>query len=500
MKAYFQKHQALIFGVLILVVSYFTYFHNYTNPAAFFWDENYHVTHAQKYINGIYFMHEHPPLGKMLMALGEYTLRANAVNDQFIGTDYSTDLPENFSFAGYRFFSVFLSWMAALVFYAIFLLITKRPLWATLLSMFYIFDNATILQGRGAMLDGPLLFFGALTILCFFLALHWKDHKRFFHFALACFGIAFACALLTKFVGLIYIVLLIPLLWFLRHDRRKLLDVLIWVSIAFVITFVAIWQIHFALGRTVQPSLRNDGYYEASPVYRSLIETNRHTSILAFPIALVDSLRYPGIYDEGMPELNLCKPDENGSPVWFWPFGARSINYRWETDDGEHFRYWTLIANPVIWWTVFLGVILSLSLFLSRILTPLKHPIESPVLLFTFLAMYCAYMVKLSSMDRVLFLYHYLPPLHIAFIIFAIWFCGIRQIFNIKLTETRKTFLLFVLGVLIFSSYQFYKPLTYGGPLTDKQLEQRGTIQLWELNCANCTRESVIATPLPLDS
>jgi len=496
MKEFVQEHKStLLLGTLILVISYITYFHNYAYPPAFFWDENYHVTHAQKYLNGVYHMHEHPPLGKLLIALGEYAIRANAVNDQFISTDYANELPEHFSFAGYRFFPALLSWLAAPVFFGVFLLITKRPLWAALLSFFYVFDNATIVHGRGAMLDGPLIFFGITTVLFFFLTLHWQDNARLRRTALAGYGAAFACALLTKYVGLIYVVLLIPLLWSLRHDRRKLLDVVIWVSIAFAVTFVTIWQIHFSLGHTVNPSLRNEGYYEASPAYRFLIETNRHTSIFAFPTAIVDSLRYPGTYDAGLPELNLCKPDENGSPVWFWPLGARSINYRWETDDGEHFRYWTLLVNPIVWWTALLSVILALSLFLARVFTPLKQPIESPVLLLTFLAMYGGYMLKLSSMDRVLFLYNYFLPLHFAFIVFALWFCGIRQIIHIKLTEIMKTCTLIVLGTLIFASFLFYKPLTYGSPLTDEQLAQRNTLKLWELHCVHCPLESVIATP-----
>ena len=64
---------------VVLIVSYFTYFHRYPSPAAPFWDENYYIPDAQKYLNGIFFMDIHPPLGKMLIALGEWLLHPNAI-------------------------------------------------------------------------------------------------------------------------------------------------------------------------------------------------------------------------------------------------------------------------------------------------------------------------------------------------------------------------------------------------------------------------------------
>jgi dolichyl-phosphate-mannose--protein O-mannosyl transferase len=51
-----------------------TYFHNYSYPPSLFWDENYHIASAEKYIQGVFFMEPHPPLGKLLIAAGEKTL------------------------------------------------------------------------------------------------------------------------------------------------------------------------------------------------------------------------------------------------------------------------------------------------------------------------------------------------------------------------------------------------------------------------------------------
>ena len=85
---------------VVVIASYFTYFHRYAYPAAPFWDENYHIASAQKDLNGIFFMELHPPLGKLLIALGEWLLHPNGITSWFVSADYASRFPEGFSFAG----------------------------------------------------------------------------------------------------------------------------------------------------------------------------------------------------------------------------------------------------------------------------------------------------------------------------------------------------------------------------------------------------------------
>ncbi len=82
----------------LLILSYFTYVHGYWYPSELFWDENYHIASAQKYLNGVFFMEPHPPLGKLMIAAGEWLINANPIDNQFIGTDYATNIPNGFSF------------------------------------------------------------------------------------------------------------------------------------------------------------------------------------------------------------------------------------------------------------------------------------------------------------------------------------------------------------------------------------------------------------------
>ncbi|MBT7762109.1 MAG: phospholipid carrier-dependent glycosyltransferase, partial [Candidatus Peribacter sp.] len=139
------KSQPVFLGILLTVFAFFTFFWSYTNPPYLYWDENYHIASAQKYLNGTFFMEPHPPLAKMLIAAGEAIFDANeGMDDEFIGTDYAKELPGGFSFQGYRFFPVLLGWLIAPLLYLIFLMITRKSLWAFILSFLYVFDNALV--------------------------------------------------------------------------------------------------------------------------------------------------------------------------------------------------------------------------------------------------------------------------------------------------------------------------------------------------------------------
>src|SRR4051812_26023991 len=92
-------------GFFILMACHMIYWKTYWKPEIFFWDENYHMASAAKYLHGIFFMEPHPPLGKLLIALGEKLLSVNGKNTFHFET-YDI-IPHQIlspatSFAGYR--------------------------------------------------------------------------------------------------------------------------------------------------------------------------------------------------------------------------------------------------------------------------------------------------------------------------------------------------------------------------------------------------------------
>ncbi len=499
--------QTFVFLGFVILLSFLTYFFRYAEPQRVFWDENYHIASAQKYLHGVFFMEQHPPLGKLLVAAGEKLLQPNERTNQFLSTDYGRDFGDDFSFAGYRFFSALLAWWAAPLLFLIFLFITRHALFSTLLSFLYVFDNALIVHLRGAMLEGPLLFFSALTILCFILLLQpWKSPRTATALTVL-FGAAFGLVTATKVLGLVFILLLPAYLWTLRprsSDPELARRAEWWLLmlkrtglflLGFLITYIGVWYIHFALGNRIVTKLPDNGYYQASESYKSILKEGRNLSPLAFPVMLRDSLKFVSHYNRGTPRLDLCKADENGSPWYLWPLGGRTINFRWETPDGKDYRYLYLQSNPIVWLVSFAGILVGAALLLGSLVFELQRPLARPYLLTVFLGIYASYMIAISRIGRVLYLYHYFIPLFLSFIILGIVIMEIRRVWKWKITEHRQTIALLVLAGLIFAGFEYYRPFTYYEPITDAQFARRNLLPVWDLACVKCEKVNGVAVP-----
>ena len=487
--------------LFIVATSFFTYFFNYGNPTNVFWDEPYHIASAQKYLSGTFFMEQHPPLGKLLIALGEKLTHANTAeaDSTFIGTDYATGFPPNFSFVGYRLFPTLLAWLTAPLLFLIFLLITRNGSLSSLLSFLYIFDNALIVHSRGAMIDSTLIFFSVAMMLFAILLLGGRRNENMgtalFVLFSAAFGMLFAFTLTTKLVGLIMIILSLPILYRLYPNRNRIGIFLLASGVSFLVTFVAVWQIHFSLATKINPALNTNGYYHASDQYKRWLAEKKTSSPSSFPIMLRDSLDYVSYYNRGVPRLDLCKPDENGSPFFFWPFGARSINYRWEQVNDTTYRYLYLQANPVVWALALFGVVVGFVLLLCPLIFPFRRKVRHRLLLATFLLMYVGYMGAISRLDRVMYLYHYFLPLVFSFVLFGIVVDNIDSVGRYRITENAKILALSILGLLIFAGYELYHPLTYYEPITDAHVSRLAIFPLWDLHCVKCQNKSLLVAP-----
>lgn len=490
------RRQAWIGLLLVTFIGYFTYMHNYAYPAQFFWDENYHVAAAQKYLNGIYFMEPHPPLGKLLIAAGELVIHANEKNDQFIGTDYGSTIPMGFSFAGYRFFPVLLAWLAAPVVFLIFLFLSRNALHAVLLSSLYLFDNAFIVHMRGAMLEGPLMFFSALTLLFFLLILEWNELPRKRTWAAVGFGLALGAAVMTKVFALILGIPALAVIVVMRKQPRALLHTALVSAIAFFMLCGVIWQAHFGIASRVNPNLPDDGYYQASQTYKNILQNGEVWNPLAFPVMVRDHLNFVGHYERGVPKLDMCKADENGSPFFLWPVGATSISYRWETPDSTSYQYLYLQSNPVVWGLGLLALLLGISFSLSAIfIEPRKNAGSIPLLLTTFIGMYAGFMLVISHISRVMYLYHYFMPLLFTLFMLPLVLRSIRRFGPWTVSDVVRTPILVLMTILIFAGFQFYRPFSYYEPITDEAVQRRALLKVWQLHCVRCSYDRVFGTP-----
>jgi dolichyl-phosphate-mannose--protein O-mannosyl transferase len=343
------------------------------------------------------------------------------------------------------------------------------------------------------MLDSTLLFFSAIVLLSFLLVLQWKDRPRAFLWASVLFGASFGAVIVTKAFGLLLILLVPFLLWSLRHNRHLVPRFIIPSALAFIAVFISVWQLHFSLGTTVNPSLPDQGYYQASERYKAILSAGQTSNPFAFPFMLRDSMAFVPHYQKGVPRLDMCKADENGSPWFYWPLGGSSINYRWETPDGSAFRYLYLQVNPVIWALGFLAVLVSTLLLIGPLLLPVPGKVKHASLMLVMLTLYACFLIAVSRIDRVLYLYHYFLPLLLTFILFALVFDSVERIGKWILNEERKTAILLGLGVLMFLSFQWFRPLTYYEPLTDAAVSRRSFLRIWNLHCVHCPSPNPLA-------
>lgn len=477
----------------VLATSFFTYVFRYNQPQAPFWDENYYITDAERILNNVFFMQIHPPLGKLLIAAGEALFDANKDDAQFLDTEHAGEFPQDFSFLGFRFFPVLLGWLTVPLLFLCFLLITKNPLISTLLSFLIIFDNALLVHSRGAMLDAPLHFFFVLACLLFLLLVRTKERSKPFLWLSATLGLTIGLAVTTKMNGAILVLFFPALLWHFRHERKSALATLVLGSSALFIAFMSVWYVHLSGMDVVRPDLRDGGWYTASDEYKEIIKNGAEHSLLAFPIMLRDHLNYAPYYNKGIPQLDLCKPDENGSPVFLWPLGVSAINYRWASAGENMYRYLYLVANPAVWLAGLSGVVLTV-VFLFSPLFGAKRALyidrERAFLGTVFLTIYLGYVATFSMMDRVHFLYSYFPALITSFLLLGIVFSSVRTIGSFGLTEERKTLIAMFLACLIFLCFQIYRPFTYYEPISNEGVQKRAILRLWNLHCVGCDKPS----------
>ncbi|MDP7247827.1 MAG: phospholipid carrier-dependent glycosyltransferase [Candidatus Peribacteraceae bacterium] len=486
----FRNSDWLLLG-LVVVMSCFTYFYNYTQPTSLYWDEVYHVTSAQKYLNNSYFMELHPPVGKLLIAAGEKLIDANddELNRIYKDTNHVKKRAEGFSMNGYRFFPALLSWITAVVLFFIFLAITRTTILATLFSFLYIFDTALSVHLPGALLEGPMLFFCSLSLLIFLHILNIKKPNIKFKVLSFILGITFALTFLTKITGL-FLLLLFPILFIGLWPKWKVWIIgMIFAFFGFLITFIGVWHVHISLGTEVT----NQGFYSASALYKTALESDNPIPFSLYPIAIKDHLKYSIKYNDGVPKLDMCKVHESGSPWFYWPLGARSITYSKTSHAEDKVGYLMFQVNPAVWWLSAFAVLIAFSLLTCSYLLGLK--LKQRFLLNSFCILYAGYMFGISQIDRVMYLHHYLPPLIISFILAALVLNEVKQIGKWEFDHDHKVFVALCLSICIFATYQFYKPLSTMRPLTKAQLEKRAIFPLWNLQCSGCKRNDPFFSP-----
>lgn len=474
---------------LLLALSVATLGTRYWLPTSLFWDENYHVASAQKIIDGVMFMESHPPLGKMLIAAGEAALGRNEGRDTgaLLRADrvQQAQLPPGYSFAGVRLASVLSMIAAVMLLYASLAMITGHRLLAFVFAAFPALDNALVVHARAGMLEGIQLAFALGAICVLAASLRPGRRVRWYHYA--GLGTLVGLAIAVKVNSAV--LLLLPVALFLAEHwpasrplaaARRLPAAVAAFCVPALLVFFGSFYVFIATSTVVIPGQT----YKASPAYLAHLRDGTTWTASGFAAGLRDHLRYMAEYADGVPRLDVCKPGENGSHATRWPLGGKTINYRWNRDvvDGvAHVEYTYLVPNPVVWFGVLGGIVLSVSLVLAR--TVFGHGAAASRDFYwstLFTSLYLAYFVAILQIERVMYLYHYFVPLLFGVANLAVvW----NLLFGEGLAAGRRhpRINLLLLLAIVALGFAYFAPLTYGMPLTASQMEQRQWLDVWGL-------------------
>jgi dolichyl-phosphate-mannose--protein O-mannosyl transferase len=516
--------------VLILVCfSGIIYIINLDSPMGPFWDENYHISSAEKYRKGVYFNEIHPPLGKLLIASGESLLGLNNELDtsEFLNVDKIDTFPDDYRFLGVRMFPALLAMLSPILFFFIAYQILKRIGISLAITSLYLFNNALVLHFRGAMLDGIQMFFILLTLLGFFKVIAKPKTPLLW---LLVMGVGTGLAVATKVNSLIVAILwlfagleIVRVKWQqLKQTNQLKLDKLslfklsqpvvsfVGAVVLALTLFVGVFAIHFSLFDKVENT------YDADESLTSRIGGG--ADLQTTMLGIQDWMRYQAKYNDNVPSLKEGEAGENGSYPMDWIMMRKTIRYRhqrytiskqnhrvyaFDTDQkadvsfadvyenpeiSQDFvaptKYWYLVGNPVSWYAGLLGLILSLALVIGVAIFGLKRPSRFISLsVATMLVSYFGYMYTVLGVDRVLYLYHYFVPLLFSWLLLIL---VIKYLYDIWSQSIEKqailSYLVYVSCVLIFINFIYFAPFTYGLPMTETEFAARNWVNFWGLD------------------
>lgn len=465
------------------------YFFQYGAQKNIFWDENYHVTSAQRYLEGIAHFEAHPPLGKMLIALGEQLSGVNAGLDKHVLTldkhIKGEELPAGFQFTGMRLLPTLFGVLSCLVFYWLALQLLRQPLYAMLASSIFIFENAYIVHFRAVHLDAFQIFFTLLFIAL--LVRFWLARRALRMLEFGVLGVLFGLAVMVKVNALVLgaFFVLLGLYQFPGRDGvagwcRYCAGGALFSAAGFMLAVVATFTVSLwltpALPDAATPLYEKDRPW-MSETYVDYLQGERALGPRVVGQAMLDYVRFMNQDHRGVVKYDPDSPDEAGSPFWMWPFQYKNINYRWDSNNGLT-RYVQLAGNHWLWLTGLLSLVVATAAIAWQRLAgrplvgrerSLYGLLEMLVLVYWLTFALHGYL----SAQRVMYLYHYFLGLLFSFVLFLVLLA-----WCIERWRPDYRWLLGGLGLwlgIAMSCFAYVAPLTYALPLTEAQCQRLNT-------------------------
>ncbi len=441
------------------------------NPPSVVFDEVYYGNFASEYWHGTYFFDLHPPFAKMVFASIGYLFGLN---------NYSADWsnignPIPLEMLDLRVITAFAGTILPLVIYIICRKLKFSKIAAILASAFICLENSLVVQSRYILPDVIMIICGFTAILVYQIYLK-KINKSKSYLLLSLAIVLATLAFSVKWTGLTFIFIIFVSEVYRLYKIKEVFGLILKFGLIFSSIYISIFAIHFS---ALPYSGKGDPFM--TPEFQKNLIGNEFSND--------ENINKKGFIGKFIELNHTMLTSSTGmtathsySSKWYtWPIMKRGIFY-WEskgvTADGLK-AYIYLIGNPFIYWIGTLSVILSTILLLllavssslrRYFLNHSEYKNKIPIL-FILTAGYMVNFLPFIFIGRIMFLYHY----------------EIALIFSIALTAflldfLKKKYKIIFFIILIatsFSAFIYWSPLTYGLPITDKQLQSRMWLNTW---------------------
>lgn len=460
LKNIFKKEWFLI--GLILILSFATRFYNFGYPKEIVFDELYFAQFATDYFSGEYYFDIHPPLAKLIMAGSAKIVGADLPTD-FDFQEISQEYPDN-SYKVLRFIVGIFGVLLPLAVYFLSKELFKKKMSAVLAAVFIILENALLVQSRVILMDIMLLVFGVLGLTFLFVARRKQKFLKYLFLVLS--GIFLSAAISVKWTALVFLGVAGAILLFDLISKRKFKEFLLralLIGVVAILFYFGVFVVHFKL-----LSKSGDGDVFMTPQFRkTLVDSDYYDNSSIKPLGMVGKFI----------ELNVTMYSANaglsathpyGSTWYSWPVLYRPIYY-WYHDDGvgQASRIY-LQGNPFIWWFGLAVVLYSLFWFVVNLFK--KNKEKDFWIIGLLLLGYFANLLPYILVTRVAFLYHYFPSL-----IFLIILSG----YFIEKHFRKQPLVLITILSLVFISFMFFAPLSYGTSLPEQIFNSKIWFKSW---------------------
>ncbi len=373
-KASLKQQPWTFVGLAVMLLFIFLRVWRISFPGETVFDEVYFPKMAHQYLSGESFFDIHPPLGKLIIAVGEMLFG-------------NTQL-------GWRIMPLLAGIATIPVAYWTSLQVFGDKRVGFITALLIALDGLFIVYSRTGLMDGFLILFGLAAFGFAFVFRRRRVEGESAWLPLILTGLFAGLALAIKWIGagFLPVVGLITLVTLLVTKERKadVPDYLIWAVsmivlpfMLYTVPFLANWQTDFWHQFIV--------WHQQSWGYN----------------------------------INLDATHPYSSKWWSWPFLVRPIWFYYKNVDGNIFGV-DAIGNPLVWWGSTLAVVYTLMVLVYSFVTRKRESaaIVNQKYLLPLLAVtigWAAFYVPWIKVGRVLFLYHYFGSYLFALLLAGFW-------------------------------------------------------------------------------